>query len=63
MEPTLGREIWPHRDATTALAIATDRGYDEIVAIIQEEERRREVHQESGSPASARLMQAFERRE
>lgn len=33
--------IYPHRDATTALAIATERGYDEIVAIIKEEEQRR----------------------
>jgi ankyrin repeat protein len=32
---------WPHRDATTAYAIAKDRGYDEIVAIIDEEEERR----------------------
>lgn len=33
--------IYPHRDATTPLAIATDREYDEIVAIILEEETRR----------------------
>jgi len=33
--------IHPHRDATTALTIASERGYDEIVAIIQEEEQRR----------------------
>ena len=33
--------IHPHRDATTALTIATERGYGEIVAIIQEEEQRR----------------------
>lgn len=33
--------IHPHRDATTALTIAIERGYDEIVAIIQEEEQRR----------------------
>jgi ankyrin repeat protein len=33
--------VWPHREATTALEIATDRGYDEIVAIIFEEESRR----------------------
>jgi len=33
--------IHPHRDATTALTLAIERGYDEIVAIIQEEERRR----------------------
>ncbi len=33
--------IYPHRSATTALTIATERGYDEIVAIILEEEQRR----------------------
>ena len=33
--------IYPHRDATSALTIATERGYDEIVAIIREEEQRR----------------------
>ncbi len=31
--------VYPHRDATTPLVIATDRGYDEIVAIIKEAER------------------------
>lgn len=35
------RGIHPHREATTALTIAAERGYDEIVAIIQEEEQRR----------------------
>jgi ankyrin repeat protein len=33
--------IWPHRDATTALALAQARGFEEIVAIIEEEELRR----------------------
>jgi ankyrin repeat protein len=33
--------IWPHRDATAALTLARDRGYEEIVAIIEEEERLR----------------------
>lgn len=33
--------IFPHRDATTALQIAQDRGYPEIVAAIEEEERHR----------------------
>lgn len=33
--------IWPYRDATRALTIASERGYDEIVAIILEEEARR----------------------
>src|SRR5262245_58681758 len=38
-EPRKG--IYPHRSATTALALATERGYDELVTIILEEERRR----------------------
>jgi len=33
--------IWPHRDATSALRFAIERGYDEIVAIIHQEELRR----------------------
>jgi ankyrin repeat protein len=33
--------IYPHRGATTAFAIATERGYDEIATIINEEEHRR----------------------
>lgn len=33
--------IHPHRDATTAWTIARERGYDEIVATIEDEEQRR----------------------
>jgi len=33
--------VYPHREATTALAIARDRGYDDIVDIIETEERHR----------------------
>src|SRR5205085_8001891 len=33
--------IHPHRDATRAWTIAKERGYEEIVAIIDEEEQRR----------------------
>jgi ankyrin repeat protein len=33
--------IWPHRDATSPLTIAAERGYEEIVEIIREEENRR----------------------
>ena len=33
--------IYPHRDATSALTLAIDRGYAEIVAIIEAEEQRR----------------------
>jgi ankyrin repeat protein len=33
--------IYPHRDATSALALATEREYHEIVEIIEDEERER----------------------
>jgi ankyrin repeat protein len=33
--------IYPHREATDALTLASERGYDDIVAIIREEEQRR----------------------
>lgn len=33
--------IFPHRDATTAFALARDRGYQDIVAVIEEEEQHR----------------------
>ncbi len=33
--------IYPHRDATSALALASERGYHDVVAIIEEEERLR----------------------
>jgi ankyrin repeat protein len=33
--------IYPHRDATSAWTLAHERGYDEIVAIIEEEEGKR----------------------
>ena len=33
--------IYPHRVPTTAMAIASERGYDEIVAVIREAEERR----------------------
>ena len=53
--------IYPHRDATGALTIATERGYDEIVAIIEEaEQRRREIR--SGlhaAPAPDELFRAI----
>src|SRR5262249_17914095 len=46
--------IHPHRDATTAFTIAVERGYDEIVAIIEEEEqRRREAASAKGAAVSS----------
>lgn len=47
--------FWPHRDATSAFTIAQERGYDEIVAIIQQqEERRRQELSSSGSKVSSK---------
>ena len=44
--------IYPHRAATTALTLATERGYDEIVAIITDEERQRDRQQRSPDASS-----------
>jgi ankyrin repeat protein len=46
--------IWPHRDATTAHTIARERGYDEIVAIIEQEEecRQRELSSDGATVGS-----------
>ena len=53
--------VYPHRDATSPLTIAIERGYDDIVAIIDEaEQRRRQV--ESGiddAPAPDALFRAI----
>jgi ankyrin repeat protein len=43
--------VYPHRDATTPLVIAADRGYDKIVAIIKEAERRRRETNSGGTGA------------
>lgn len=55
--------IYPHRDATSALTIAAERGYDEIVAIIHgEEQRRRQVGirlNAAAAPAPDELFQAI----
>jgi ankyrin repeat protein len=40
--------IWPHRDATGALTLARDRGYDDIVALIDEALHRRSVEAAAG---------------
>jgi ankyrin repeat protein len=43
--------VYPHRDATTPLAIAADRGFDKIVAIIKETERQRRETNSGGAGA------------
>lgn len=53
--------IYPHRDATTALVIAQDRGYDEIVSIILEEEAKRtadRASQHESKPSEGALTSA-----
>ena len=45
--------IWPHRSATGALTIATERGYDEIVAIINEALQRRNAEEAARRPNRA----------
>jgi ankyrin repeat protein len=55
--------IWPHRDATSPLTIATERGYADIVAIIRDEERRhsRVSATAADTPVPASLLDAFQR--
>ena len=48
------RGIYPHRDATSAWTIAKERGYDEMVAIVEEEERRRRPEQTGGDHEESR---------
>src|SRR4029453_17464724 len=43
--------VYPHRDATTPLVIAAERGYHEIVAVIKEAERRRRETNSGGNGA------------
>ena len=54
--------VYALRDAATPLAIAVERGYDEIAAIIREEEKRREQGRPTACDAPAELRRAFEYR-
>jgi ankyrin repeat protein len=55
--------VYPHREATTAYAIAAQRGYAEIVRIIEEEEQRRRDTRAGmrGAPPADDLFRAIER--
>ena len=55
--------IWPHRDATSPLTIAKDRGYEEIVEIIREEETKRSGTQAAFPEAAVtpEVVEAFRR--
>ena len=50
--------VYPHRDATTAHAIALQRGYDDIVRIIEEEEQRQR-NVKSGLPNAPAADEVF----
>jgi ankyrin repeat protein len=64
--------IWPHRDSTSALTIATERGYDDILGIIKDALRRRAAERsvrpadeaapaiDRSSPIVARVWEAFQ---
>ena len=54
--------VYPHREATTAYAIAAQRGYDHIVRIIEEEEQRRRDTRSGmrGAPPADDLFRAIE---
>ena len=53
--------VYPHRKATGALTMAVERGYDEIVAIIYEEEQGRRATRGQGTvtPAQDELIEAI----
>ena len=54
--------VYPHREATTAHAIAVQRGYDDIVRIIEEEEQKRRDARSGvrGVPPADDLFRAIE---
>ena len=54
------RGIWPHRDATSPLTLATERGYTDIVAIIRGEETGRSSVS-ADAPEATAAVAAFKR--
>lgn len=57
--------IFPHRDATTAMALAQEREYTDVVAVIEEEERHRREEMSclnaTVSPAQDKISAAIAR--
>ena len=55
--------VYPHREATSPLTIAAERGYTEIVAIIREQEARRltAIGAREGGPGPDGLFEAIRR--
>ena len=51
--------IYPHREATSPLTVAVERGYDDIVAIIRDEETRRQAARAGVDTPSESLFEAI----
>jgi ankyrin repeat protein len=51
--------IYPHREATSPLTVAIERGYDDIVAIIRDEETRRQDARAGVNAPSESLFEAI----
>ena len=51
--------IWPHRDSTSAYAIAVDREYTEIVATIEREEDNRRARLSHGATPTRTAVDAL----
>ena len=51
--------IYPFRDATSPLTVATERGYDDIVAVIRDEETRQQAVRAGVNTASDTLFEAI----
>jgi ankyrin repeat protein len=54
--------VYPHRDATTAYAIAAQRGYEHVLRVIEEEEQKRRDLRSGmrGAPPAEALYRAIE---
>jgi ankyrin repeat protein len=57
--------VYPHREATSPLTIASERGYGEIVSIIEKEEQHRREKRSgvSGVPAPGEVFRAISSRD
>jgi ankyrin repeat protein len=53
--------IFPHRDATSAIALAQDREYTDVVAIIEEEERHRREEMSCSNATVAPIQEQISR--
>jgi ankyrin repeat protein len=57
------RGVYPHRDATSALTLATDRGYDDVVAVMLSEYRPSRSASRPAAAAGGQLSAAVQNRQ